>query len=71
MIKRKSFSELIGHLPQKEISLIIGSRQAGKSLISVEVKYKYLKQDKVPKSIRSFIDRYKPEHACIINLDLR
>ena len=45
--------------------------EAGQSLIPVEVKYKHLKQDKVPKSLRSFIDRYKPEHAWIVNLDLR
>lgn len=33
MIKRKLFRELIDHLPQKEISLIIGPRQAGKTTL--------------------------------------
>jgi predicted AAA+ superfamily ATPase len=61
---------LIDHLPQKEMSLIIGPRQAGKSLTPVEVKYKHLKQEKVPRSLRSFIDNYNPENAYIINLDL-
>ena len=44
--------------------------EAGKRLIPVEVKYKHLKQDKVPASLRSFIDKYNPEQAYIINLDL-
>jgi predicted AAA+ superfamily ATPase len=51
-----------------EVDFVI---EAGKSLIPVEVKYKHLKQDKVPKSLRSFIDKYQPAHAYIINLDLR
>jgi len=33
MIKRKLFSELAGHLQQKEMSLIIGPRQAGKTTL--------------------------------------
>ena len=33
MIKRKLFSELIDHLPQKEMSLIFGPRQAGKTAL--------------------------------------
>ncbi len=33
MIKRKLFSELVDHLPQKEMSLIIGPRQAGKTTL--------------------------------------
>lgn len=44
--------------------------EAGKSLIPVEVKYKRLKQEKVPASLRGFIDKYNPEKAYIINLDL-
>jgi predicted AAA+ superfamily ATPase len=50
-----------------EVDFVI---EEGKRLIPVEVKYKHLKQDKVPTSLRSFIDKYKPEHAYIINLDL-
>jgi len=33
MIKRKLFPELVSHLPQKEISIIIGPRQAGKTTL--------------------------------------
>jgi len=44
--------------------------EAGKSLIPVEVKYTHLKQEKVPQSLRSFIDKYNPAQAYIINLDL-
>jgi predicted AAA+ superfamily ATPase len=33
MIKRKLFLELVDHLPQKEMSLIIGPRQAGKTTL--------------------------------------
>ena len=49
-----------------EVDFVI---EAGKRLIPVEVKYKRLKQDKVPASLRRFIDRYKPERAYIINLN--
>lgn len=50
-----------------EVDFVI---ETGKRLIPVEVKYKALKGDKVPVSLRSFIDRYHPEHAYIVNLDL-
>jgi predicted AAA+ superfamily ATPase len=50
-----------------EVDFVI---EAGKSLIPVEVKYKHLKQEKVPQSLRSFIDNYNPKQALIINLDL-
>ena len=33
MIKRKLFDELVDHLPKKEMSLIIGPRQAGKTTL--------------------------------------
>jgi predicted AAA+ superfamily ATPase len=33
MIKRKLFQELVDHLPRKEISLITGPRQAGKTTL--------------------------------------
>jgi predicted AAA+ superfamily ATPase len=49
-----------------EVDFVI---EAGKRLIPVEVKYTRLKQDKVPASLRRFIDRYKPERAYIINLN--
>ena len=50
-----------------EVDFVI---EAGQRLIPVEVKYKHLKQDKVPAPLRSFIDKYNPEQAYIINLDL-
>jgi predicted AAA+ superfamily ATPase len=50
-----------------EVDFVI---EAGKKLIPAEVKYKHLKQDNVPASLRSFIEKYKPERAYIINLDL-
>jgi predicted AAA+ superfamily ATPase len=50
-----------------EVDFVI---EDGKKLIPVEVKYKHLKNDKVPVSLRSFINKYNPEHAYIINLDL-
>ena len=48
-----------------EVDFVI---EAGQHLIPVEVKYKRLRQDKVPASLRRFIDRYKPERAYVINL---
>jgi predicted AAA+ superfamily ATPase len=50
-----------------EVDFVI---EAGKRLIPVEVKHKHLQHDKVPVSLRSFIDKYKPEQAYIINLGL-
>jgi predicted AAA+ superfamily ATPase len=50
-----------------EVDFVI---EAGKSLIPVEVKYKRLRQDKVPVSLRRFIDKYNPEQAYVINLNL-
>ena len=50
-----------------EVDFVI---EAGPRLIPVEVKFKHLRQDKVPASLRSFIDKYNPEQAYIINLDL-
>ena len=41
MIKRNLFSELVDHLPQKEMSLIIGPRQAGKTTL-MEMLKEYL-----------------------------
>jgi len=42
-IKRKLFGELIGHLNAREISLIVGPRQAGKTTIMTDLK-NYLNQ---------------------------
>ena len=43
--------------------------QRGKDIIPVEVKYKSLKKEEIPRSLRSFIERYNPSEAYIINLD--
>ena len=50
-----------------EVDFVI---EAGKKLIPLEVKYKHLKQDKVSKALRSFIARYQPDQAFIVNLGL-
>jgi predicted AAA+ superfamily ATPase len=50
-----------------EVDFVI---ETGKKLIPVEVKYKHLKSCTVPVSLRSFINKYNPEKAYIINLDL-
>ena len=36
-IKRDMFEELVAHLPKKEISLIVGSRQAGKTTLMLQL----------------------------------
>jgi len=41
-----------------------------KKPLPVEVKYKKLTTTKIPRSLRSFIERYKPEEALIVNLAL-
>lgn len=51
-----------------EVDFII---DAGKSVIPLEVKHKLLRQAKVPASLRSFIAKYKPEKAFVVNLDLQ
>ena len=38
MIKRSLFNELKDHLPQKEISFIVGPRQAGKTTLMLLLK---------------------------------
>src|SRR3970040_1949928 len=42
-IKRYMFSELLAHLPKKEVSLIVGPRQAGKTTLMLQVQ-DYLKK---------------------------
>jgi predicted AAA+ superfamily ATPase len=42
----------------------------GKAVIPIEVKYKKLITPEIPRALRSFIKRYKPEKALIINLTL-
>jgi len=50
-----------------EVDFIIDT---GNTLIPVEVKYKKLKEPEIPRSMRSFIEKYKVEKAFIINLTL-
>ena len=50
-----------------EIDFVI---DLGKALIPIEVKYKKLAAPEIPRALRSFIERYKPEKALIINLNL-
>ncbi len=41
----------------------------GKKVIPLEVKFKSLKNEKIPRSLRSFIDKYEPPEAYLVNLD--
>jgi len=45
--------------------------ESGKTLTPIEVKYKQLRRASVPASLRSFIARYRPENAYVINLSLK
>lgn len=42
----------------------------GVSLLPVEVKYKRLKNPEIPRALRSFMERYNPPEALIVNLSL-
>ncbi|MGD8531222.1 MAG: DUF4143 domain-containing protein, partial [Syntrophobacterales bacterium] len=50
-----------------EVDFVI---EVGKTVIPLEVKYKRLRQEKVPASLRSFIEKYHPGRAYVINLNL-
>ena len=45
--------------------------ESGKTVTPLEVKYKQLRQVSVPASLRSFILKYHPKSAYVINLSLR
>lgn len=51
-----------------EVDFVINRHQ---QLLPVEVKYAHLKQPSVKRSLRSFIDKYEPEEAWVINLNYR
>jgi predicted AAA+ superfamily ATPase len=51
-----------------EVDFVIDSER---TVTPVEAKYKHLRQTRVPASLRSFISKYQPENAYIINLSLR
>jgi len=55
MIERKLFSDLVSHLPQKEISIIIGPRQSGKTTLM--------------DLLREHLDK-KGERTLYLNLDI-
>jgi len=42
----------------------------GRDTIPIEVKHKKLATPKIPRSLRSFIEKYKPDKALIVNLTL-
>lgn len=42
----------------------------GKELLPIEVKYQKLKKPKITRSLRSFISKYQPKKAFIVNLSL-
>lgn len=43
----------------------------GNALLPVEVKYKELKRPVIEKSLRSFIEKYKPERAIVVNKNFK
>jgi len=43
--------------------------ERGKKVVPLEVKFKSLKNEKIPRSLRSFIDKYEPPEAYLVNLD--
>ncbi len=43
--------------------------ESGRNVVPIEVKYKSLKKEEIPRSLRSFIQKYSPDEAYIINLD--
>jgi predicted AAA+ superfamily ATPase len=43
--------------------------ERGRNIVPIEVKYKSLKKQEIPRSLRSFIEKYSPDKAYIVNLD--
>ncbi len=43
--------------------------ERGRNVVPIEVKYKSLKKQVIPRSLRSFIEKYSPDKAYIVNLD--
>jgi hypothetical protein len=69
MIKRRIYSQIKAHLPAREISVsevdfVIDFHD---TVMPVEIKNSYLKQKTVKRSLRSFIDKYHPQTAMVIN----
>ncbi len=51
-----------------EVDFVVAS---GRTVTPLEVKYKHLKKARVPASLRSFISKYRPRCAYVINLSLK
>ena len=45
--------------------------ESGKKITPIEVKFKSLKKEEVPRSLRNFIEKYDPSEAYIINLNFK
>ena len=45
--------------------------ESGKKITPIEVKFKSLKKEEVPRSLRNFIEKYNPSEAYIINLNFK
>lgn len=45
--------------------------ESGKEIIPIEVKFKSFKKEEVPRSLRSFIEKYGPSEAYIVNLNFK
>jgi predicted AAA+ superfamily ATPase len=45
--------------------------ESGRKVVPIEVKYKSLKKARIPRSLRSFVKKYSPDEAYIINLDYK
>ncbi|MDR1944670.1 MAG: DUF4143 domain-containing protein [Candidatus Peribacteria bacterium] len=43
----------------------------GENITPIEVKYSYLKNPEISKSLRSFCEKYSPKEVIIINLSLK
>jgi len=52
---------------KNEVDFVV---ERGNEVIPVEVKYKRLTKPEVTRGMRSFIERYKPKKAFIVNLEL-
>ena len=45
--------------------------ERGRNVVPIEVKYKSLKKQEISRSFRSFIEKYSPDKAYIVNLDYK
>jgi uncharacterized protein len=55
-------------LDKAEVDFILSS---GDNHVPIEVKYKYMRSPEIDRSFRSFIKKYNPQKAIIINLDYK